>query len=102
MNLQGWYGNFFKFFVCFLAINFLYAPLTYAKTEVAKVEKTRRGLIQPQERKWLEKFLTDIMLRENGIYTLWGSKPMTLIVLDHTPEEKIQAWLEEAEKKKKK
>jgi hypothetical protein len=34
--------------------------------------------VQKPEFIWIEKFFKDLMLKESGIYTLWGSKPMTV------------------------
>jgi len=31
------------------------------------------------------------MLCEHGIYTLWGSKPMTLVTIEHYSQEKLEA-----------
>jgi len=46
----------------------------------------------PQERAWLTKFFRDLLLNEAAIYTLWGSKPMTLIHLILYTQEEIMAY----------
>ena len=89
----------FKFFACFLAINFFFIAPSYTKTET---KKTKDWSIEPQEKKWLEKFFSDIMLQESGIYSLLGSKPLTMIVLDLTPEEKIREIVDQMSEEEKK
>jgi hypothetical protein len=102
-NLLGRCGhNFFSFLAYFVALNFLFIAPCDAKPFIGKSEKTVQEKIRPEERKWLEKLFTDIMFRENGIYTLYGSKPMTLIVLDHKFEEKMQAWIDGMSEEEKK
>jgi hypothetical protein len=92
----------FRCFAYFFAISFLFFTPSYAKADPKISEKTQGWSIEPHERKWLEKFFNDIMLHESAVYTLFGSKPMTMIVLDHTPEEKIQAIIEEMSEEEKK
>jgi hypothetical protein len=41
------------------------------------------------ERAWMEKFFDDLLFVEGGVYTLWGSKPITEIVLYHHSQEEI-------------
>jgi hypothetical protein len=103
LNLLGCGGHkLFTFFAYFIAINFLFICPSDAKPLIGKSEKNVQEKIRPDERKWLEKLFTDIMFRENGIYTLYGSKPMTLIILDHKAEEKMQAWVDEMSEEEKK
>ena len=52
--------------------------------------------LNQQERKWMQKFFHDLLFVEGGIYTLWGSKPMTEIVLVHYTEEEVEAILKGA------
>jgi len=60
--------------------------------------------ISPQEREWLTKFFSDIMIFERGIYTLWGAhKPMTILPMADYSEKELKARYEslsEEEKKK--
>lgn len=35
-----------------------------------------------EERVWLTQFFEDVMLCKNGIYTLYGSKPLTMIAME--------------------
>lgn len=58
--------------------------------------------IDQEDRQWMTKFFKDMMLDERGVFTLMGSKPLTLIVLENYTEEEIQAHyasLSEEEKK---
>ena len=50
--------------------------------------------ITPKERVWMNKFFNDLMIDEHGIYTLWGSKPLTLIIIDHYTEKERQEYYE--------
>lgn len=46
-----------------------------------------------EERDWMTQFFEDVMLSENGIYTLWGSiKPITLIVIELYTDTEKQAF----------
>lgn len=48
--------------------------------------------ISPQEREWLTQFFSDIMLFQQGIYTLWGThKPITLFPVGNHSEEEMKA-----------
>lgn len=61
--------------------------------------------ISLHDREWLTQFFSDIMLSQQGIYTLWGAhKPITLIPVGNYSEEEIKAKYEtltEEEKKEK-
>lgn len=46
-----------------------------------------------EERHWMRKFFHDLLFVEQGVYTLWGSKPITRIVLYHYTQEEVDAWL---------
>ncbi|MBA3957785.1 MAG: hypothetical protein H0X51_05250 [Parachlamydiaceae bacterium] len=48
--------------------------------------------ISHEERQWLTQFFYDVMLDEHGIYTLWGSKPLTLIVIEKYSNEEIKKY----------
>jgi hypothetical protein len=102
MSFGCWNSKIFMFFSYFFAINFLLFTPSHAKADPKMLGKTEEWSIEPHERKWLEKFFNDIMLQESAIYTLFGSKPMTTIVLDLTPEEKIQATIEQMSEEEKK
>ena len=68
-----------------LAISFLsLSPLFYKKKE------NPFGLSK-EERGWLDKFMRDMMLDENWIYTLWGTKPMCRELLYYLTEEEEDA-----------
>ena len=57
-----------------------------------------------EDREWLTQFFNDIMLCENGIYTLWGSsKPITMIQVDTYSDAERKSFcasISEEEKKK--
>jgi hypothetical protein len=53
------------------------------------------------EKEWMFKFFHDLLFEEGICYTLWGSKPMTRVVLYHYTDEEIQNYydsLPESEK----
>lgn len=54
--------------------------------------------LSKDEKTWMTKFFRDIMLEENCIYTLWGSKPMTRIIIYKYPEEMVKEYLESLSK----
>lgn len=69
---------------------------TSHKAEVSSISVTA------DERVWLTQFFKDVMLSEDAIYTLWGSKPMTIIAIEIYSDEENQALydaLTEEEKK---
>jgi hypothetical protein len=47
----------------------------------------RSAQFSPEDKQWLTKLFEDLLFVENGIYTLWGSKPITEIVMYHYSEE---------------
>ena len=58
--------------------------------------------LSSEEKVWLKQFFEDLMLFESGIYTLWGSKPITLVVIEKSSDEEKRAIydsLTEEEKK---
>lgn len=77
-------STFFKGHLLILSMLFFvvscYQPTKYS----IRVEKSNR--------EWMSKFFEDLFLEEGAIFTLWGSKPMTLIILDSYSEEDIQQW----------
>ncbi|MCI0381693.1 MAG: hypothetical protein L0207_01385 [Chlamydiae bacterium] len=48
----------------------------------------------------MEEFFNDLMFFERGIYTLWGSKPMTRVVLEHFTQEELENRILTEEEKK--
>lgn len=81
---------------CFFKIGRLYAY--FALCAIFFLSSCSNGHIKKQqppleysknEKIWLSKFLTDVMLKESGIYTLWGSKPITLIQISFYSEDEI-------------
>jgi hypothetical protein len=59
----------------------------------SKSPSSSKNSTTPDEKIWLEKFFKDLLLEESGIYTLWGTKPITAFEMClYTPEElkKIQ------------
>lgn len=58
--------------------------------------------LSSDERDWLEQFFTGLMLQNRGIYTLYGSKPMTSFVLDYHTDEEIQAYYDQMTEEEKK
>lgn len=55
--------------------------------------KTLNQTLSADEIEWMEKFFRDVMLEEGGIYTLCGSKPITLITISYDSDDEIQAYL---------
>jgi len=51
--------------------------------------------ISTDERQWMEKFFHDLLFLEGGVYTLWGSKPVSEIVLNHMTDEEWDAVYQE-------
>ena len=48
--------------------------------------------LSSEERKWLTQFFEDVMLCERGIYTLWGSNPLTLIAIEQYSDAEKKAF----------
>ncbi len=46
-----------------------------------------------EEKQWMEKFFDDLLFVEGGAYTLWGSKPITEIVLYHYTDDEMNEML---------
>lgn len=44
-----------------------------------------------ENQKWMTKFFHDLLFSEGAVYTLWGSKPMTEIILYHYSDEEWAA-----------
>lgn len=51
---------------------------------------------------WMTKFFCDLMVDEHGIYTLWGSKPLTLIIIDQYTDKERQEYYESLSEEEKK
>ncbi len=49
--------------------------------------------VSRDEKKWLHDFFSEIMLDKSGVFTLWGSKPLTAIIIDHFTEEEMAEWV---------
>ncbi len=73
-----------------------YFSCTSKKTEENPYE------LSSEERQLLTQFFYDVMLNEHGIYTLWGSKPLTLIVIAKYSEDEIQQYIDSLSEKEKK
>lgn len=55
-----------------------------------------------EERAWMEDFFTGIMIQEEAIYTLWGSKSMTIFPIDSYTDEEKEALIEQLPEEQKK
>ncbi len=87
---------FFNCLAIFLAISFF----SYSQDAQPGSQETTE--ISKEERVWMTKFFNDFMLDSRAIFTLWGSKPITEVVIDHHSEEEMEAFynsLSEDEKK---
>ena len=77
-------------------------PLMFSSCQPTQESKSS-DKISPHEREWLTQFFSDIMLFQQGIYTLWGAhKPITIIPVGNYSEEEMKAIydaLPEEEKK---
>ncbi len=78
-----------KWSVCFLTISlFLFScyDRQHAQTSIAYE-------IYDDERAWMDKFFNDLLFVEGAAYTLFGSKPITEIILSHYTEEELAVFL---------
>lgn len=55
-----------------------------------------------EEREWMGKFFKDIMLEEGAIFTLCGSKPLTIIPVSLYSDEEMQAFFDQMSDEEKK
>jgi len=78
-----------------LAIFFLFSSCSSSKKQSSQLE------LSPEEKHWMEKFFSDLLFAEGGAYTLWGTKPITEIVLYHYTDEEMKALQEELSKEDK-
>ncbi len=68
----------------------------------AKSDQPLRYDLTAEEKGWMEDFFTGVMLQNQAIYTLCGSKPMTCITLYYYTEEEIQAYYDQMTEEDKK
>lgn len=92
--------SFFLKFVLYFFV--LVLVLFSAGCEKQQTKKELHNDVSSIEKKWMEKFFRDMMLEESAIYTLWGSKPITVIVLHYFSEEEINAWVSQMTEEEKK
>lgn len=85
----------YKFFIVFAAIIFFFSSCNTSQSNNSYP-------ISSKEKKWMNKFFYDLMLEWGGIYTLWGSKPLTRIVLYQYSEEEIRTYQQSLSNKEKK
>src|SRR5690349_13686274 len=55
--------------------------ILFSSFEKAKVN-TPAYKLTAEEKAWMEPFFRGVMLQNQAIYTLWGSKPMTMISIE--------------------
>lgn len=55
-------------------------------------QKSSHPLVKDDEKIWIGKFFKDLFLEEGAIYTLWGSKPITRIILYEYSEEEVDNY----------
>ena len=87
-----------KFFKCFLAIILFFSSCDFHNHEHLRYDRR----VVETNREWMTRFFANLMIFENGIYTLWGSKPVTLIIINDYSAEELKAYydsLTEEEKK---
>ena len=77
----------------FLAIVFLFFSCSSPRKQNSQLE------LNFEERQWMEKFFNDLLFVEGAAYTLWGSKPITEIVLYHYTDDEMNAMLLDLSKK---
>jgi hypothetical protein len=85
----------FNWFYYFLAIIFTLSSCNFT-------ENDKPSQISKDERAWMEKFFNDLMLFESGIYTLWGSKPITLVGIPHYTEDELKTYIDSLKEEDKK
>jgi len=93
-----------KLFSCFIALigfSSILLFLTSCTNEPPAQQKTLYDL-SAEEQQWLTKFFNDIMLEHSAIYTLWGSKPVTEIVIEHHSEKEMKAYFDSLSEEEKK
>lgn len=60
-----------------------------------------RKLSRNKETKWMEKFFNDLFLEEGAIFTLWGSKPLTIVPLYLFSDEEMRDLYNQLSEKEK-
>ncbi len=85
-----------KFLLTFLSIFFMVTSCN------EKVSHFKKYDLTAEEYAWMEEFFTGVMLQDQAIYTLCGSKPMTRISIHYFTEEEIQAFYEQMSEEEKK
>jgi hypothetical protein len=77
--------------------------LIFTSCQPSSGKETHSNVISEEEKEWLTQFFRDIMLYENGIYTLWGAyKPMTIVQVDVYSEEQKKAFYDAMTEEEKK
>jgi hypothetical protein len=76
----------------FLAIVFLFHACASPYKQTSQFEVTA------EEKQWMGKFFHDLLFGEGVAFTLWGTKPITEIVLYHYTDEEMTAMLRETSK----
>jgi hypothetical protein len=75
------------------------AALLFFSSFEKPLVKTPSYQLEPQDKPWMEQFFRGVMLQHGAIYTLCGSKPLTIVSLD-CAEEGILSTQSKEEKKK--
>lgn len=57
--------------------------------------------VTKEEAKWLDKFFTDIFLEQGAVFTLWGTKPITVIPVYLFTDEEMQILYNELSEEQK-
>jgi hypothetical protein len=65
----------------------LFASLIFFSSFDQPVATTSSCKLAAEEKTWMEPFFRGVMLQHGAIYTLFGSKPMTMISFDYTDQE---------------
>lgn len=58
--------------------------------------------VTKEEAKWLDKFFTDVFLEQGAVFTLWGTKPITVIPVYLFTDEEMQILYNELSEEQKK
>ena len=76
-------------FLIFTTILFIFS--SRSKSPV----KTNSFGLSKEERTWMEDFFKGIMIQEDAIYTLCGTKPLTRIIINYYTQEDKKAFVEQ-------
>ncbi len=75
---------------CTLRQLFLFCIFIFLFSACRQSEKDCSHLyVAKEDKQWIEKFFHDLLFKEGGAYTLWGSKPITEIVAYHYSDEEM-------------